>query len=1115
MTDNPTQAQAQLSCFVSYALLNHKFAGQLVDYLNMSGQIHVWQDKKDLPQGKPYDKELERAIRESDVFMFVYSDDALASPTCNKELQYARSLNKRIIPFRYRPVYTETELDTVRKRRKSDWDKMGLAQSVLDDNYTFLSENHGTPYWDDLALLRRDARFDRNDTDAMPRFLSALRDVVLQVEWGNLPTENTLAVYDISLDTVQALVERKREEMFAKLLQGLVEDIDHVRQHTRFGELALDWQNSQKKNTNLLNLNDTNEAEQWLTESANKKPQSTPLMLEFIKASRQRHTRNLQRTIAGIVIALVVAIVLAVIAVNQMQRANLNEDIAKQEAAIAIEERNNAQNTLQTFALDNATLKIPVAGRVSTPIRLDGSLWVVDKDNATLLDLSAVDGTPLHAPIPLGLAPIDPVTDGQYIWVANGGEDTLMRIDPQTHDTLTLTIGGYPREVFVYDGGVWVVTEDGMTQVVGEDVVQTVDVGARSVRIGAFDGVYLWLLDERNQRLHAIDVQSGQHQPFDLLARPQSIGYDGNVLWLTYRDSGQLDIVQGDTRQTILTEPTPIEVLTVTDDSVWIASETGDVVQLDTVTRQSVQRQRLEGRVAQVVVDADVVWVFMADGRLVSWHKDTPENQREDMLNVSRVLPVFDSVHMWLADAQTNVIMMVDVADGQLIRTLMPACDVPQTPYFDGANVWFPCHGSLTINRVPALLSFYAFDRDSADSSPTAPIIAGGYLWIVQEASGMIEQIDIETGQLIDSFDIGATLTETVSERTSYELVFESVYDGRYLWTVSGQSVTRVDPQDLALSETVPLSGMVSGAAFIHDKLWVTNMNFSGRPSVLLIDTATMEQTELSYGNGAFEPVYDEKYDVIWLSVSHFTEGYLYRIDAQTLETLNRTPLGVMNTAPVLLDNDTVWTVSILGDDAAEMLDSMTSMQLEGTLYRLDRVTGELIDRVPVNELPNTPTVGDAYVWVPQVELGMLESGVAPGLLAFDPDTASVVWSWEDCSAVNLPYYDGRYIWASCFLEDAPSDTFIVDDATLDVVRVYPDLGDGSWPAVRINDDIWIVHQSSAKVSVFDLDANLLREYGIGNSPSKPVFDGRYIWIANADDGTVQRILHNPESLSQ
>ena len=84
-----------------------------------------------------------------------------------------------------------------------------------------------------------------------------------------------------------------------------------------------------------------------------------------------------------------------------------------------------------------------------------GSLWIPDGVDDAVLRIgqstSAVQNT-----IRVGRQPIAAVFANGAVWVANGRDGTVSRIDPDTLDVSTTTVGGTPTGIVAAGDSVWV-----------------------------------------------------------------------------------------------------------------------------------------------------------------------------------------------------------------------------------------------------------------------------------------------------------------------------------------------------------------------------------------------------------------------------------------------------------------------------------------------------------------------------------------------------------------------------------------------------------------------------------------------------------------------------------
>jgi tetratricopeptide (TPR) repeat protein len=246
--------------FISYSRANSAFAHKLADELKKR-QYEVWVDIAGIALTSQWWQEIQRGIESADNFALLMSPNSLGSPVCHLEIEYARKLNKRIIPINHIMVTDEEALTQMQKR-------------VADD-----------PYITELIGERNpDTLFHTN------------WQVISSINWFNYPPDEDQRFY----------------EKLPAFVEALQVDMAHVRQHTRLLTRSKDWLNN-KKNPELLLLgNDVASAEKWLAEweqdtaecvakgQPPKVPKPTDQIRAFITASheaeveRQRQLNELQ-----------------------------------------------------------------------------------------------------------------------------------------------------------------------------------------------------------------------------------------------------------------------------------------------------------------------------------------------------------------------------------------------------------------------------------------------------------------------------------------------------------------------------------------------------------------------------------------------------------------------------------------------------------------------------------------------------------------------------------------------------------------------------------------------------------------------------------------------------
>ena len=233
--------------FISYSSRQRDFGRKLHSALTAlqhpdGRPFDVWMDWEDIPVTSGWWAQIKQGIEEADNIVFLMSTEALGSPMCQLELEYARNLSKRII--------------------------------VLD---------HIAPDWDTaLGMARR-----RATTEAEIASILGERDI--------------LHIFDDNRNVVMHIqhIPFKADSDFDAVTETLHEavllDLDHARQHTDLLNAALKWDNRGREQSYLLTGEQITEAEIWLEQALvdKKRPEPDDLHITFIEESRRIENKQL------------------------------------------------------------------------------------------------------------------------------------------------------------------------------------------------------------------------------------------------------------------------------------------------------------------------------------------------------------------------------------------------------------------------------------------------------------------------------------------------------------------------------------------------------------------------------------------------------------------------------------------------------------------------------------------------------------------------------------------------------------------------------------------------------------------------------------------------------
>lgn len=109
----PPRARAG-DLFISYSRRDRAFVARLVDALAEQGR-RCWVDWRDIPASAEWMAEIRSAVDATDAFVFVLSEDSVASDVCRAELGRALEVNKRIIPIVARDLEASAAPEPVRR----------------------------------------------------------------------------------------------------------------------------------------------------------------------------------------------------------------------------------------------------------------------------------------------------------------------------------------------------------------------------------------------------------------------------------------------------------------------------------------------------------------------------------------------------------------------------------------------------------------------------------------------------------------------------------------------------------------------------------------------------------------------------------------------------------------------------------------------------------------------------------------------------------------------------------------------------------------------------------------------------------------------------------------
>lgn len=221
--------------FISYSRLDADFVGKLREALITQNQ-EVWIDWESIPPSQAWWAEIQKGISKANNFVIILSPNAMGSPICHLEIEYARQLKKRIIPVLYLPYNRDEAI---------------------------------------IAIAKRLAQTDQVST----------REI-----WGNRQAHDVVDKNDSDLKHVNYFIfnpDDNFDARFADLMHIIHTDYAHKEHHTTLHIRALEWDKRNRDSSFLLIENELADAETWLKNADHKNPAPTELHIAYIQASRE------------------------------------------------------------------------------------------------------------------------------------------------------------------------------------------------------------------------------------------------------------------------------------------------------------------------------------------------------------------------------------------------------------------------------------------------------------------------------------------------------------------------------------------------------------------------------------------------------------------------------------------------------------------------------------------------------------------------------------------------------------------------------------------------------------------------------------------------------------
>ena len=149
--------------FLSYSQKERAVMEKVVGSLMREG-LTVWTNKTDIKSGTDFGEVIDRGIEEADTIVYLMSPLSLTSEYCQKELEYGRSLHKRIIPLLVAELETieliPPDLRAIQFIDMTDHEDEAAYQKDIDKLIRILAEDAGY-YEQHKILLTKGLKWER------------------------------------------------------------------------------------------------------------------------------------------------------------------------------------------------------------------------------------------------------------------------------------------------------------------------------------------------------------------------------------------------------------------------------------------------------------------------------------------------------------------------------------------------------------------------------------------------------------------------------------------------------------------------------------------------------------------------------------------------------------------------------------------------------------------------------------------------------------------------------------------------------------------------------------------------------------------------------------------
>ncbi|MEO8517838.1 MAG: ABC transporter substrate-binding protein [Dermatophilaceae bacterium] len=356
-------------------------------------------------------------------------------------------------------------------------------------------------------------------------------------------------------------------------------------------------------------------------------------------------------------------------------------------------------------------------------------VWLAHPSSLVALAANSVgavepDGA-ISSAVRVGTDPTGLAFGGGSLWVANGSDGTVSRIDPATHAVIqTIEVGAAPEALSVTAGDVWVAnfTDNTVSRIniATNKVADSIRVGTGPAAIGSGPSGDVWVANSVDNTIQRIDpLTDHPDKAIGVGAGPDGIAVQAGALWVANGRDGTVSRIDPKTGEEV---SSPIAVgsgpkgIAISGDEVWVANQLSTSV--TRINGSSGQTRTIEvgDGPGSVVAAGGAVWVSEKfAGVLTRIDQATDEVRRFSIGSSPRGLAAADG-RVWVASGAFTDSKHA----GGTLTVAAPSTDLPGSDTVDAAKAEYAFSAERLV--YDGLVSFRV--ASGADSQVLVPDLA-------------------------------------------------------------------------------------------------------------------------------------------------------------------------------------------------------------------------------------------------------------------------------------------------------------------------------------------------------------------------------------------------------